>query len=289
MRALSAILLLLGGLSEALPQPGPDGGLSLARPEVVWIPGGWFFRGSDRDDVDYALWLCLEDWRGLAPEACPEELFIEEAPQQRVWISAFGMDRTEVTHAAWRRCVVANRCPPPRVSDADERLAAADYPVVGVTWAEAAGYCEFAGGRLPTESEWERGARGIDRRRFPWGRHYNPALANHGRAPRRTDTADGYGFAAPVGSYPAAASPFGLVDMAGNAWEWTADRWAPDAYLDGDRVDPRGPATGGERIVRGGSWRFPAYALRVTNRARLGEGDSWPDVGFRCAYDTTGR
>src|SRR5258706_16107315 len=95
-------------------------------------------------------------------------------------------------------------------------------PVAAITIEEAQAYCRFAGGRLPTEDEWERAARGSVRNRFPWGRHYDPALANHGRAPLGPDPSDGFALAAPVGSFPAGASPYGLLDMAGNVWEWTS-------------------------------------------------------------------
>lgn len=295
-RLVLALLLLGSGvLPAADPQPGPDRRVVTQRPDVVWIPAGWFIRGSDEADIAYAIELCQRD----RLPSCPADLFLEEAPQERVWVSAYGIDRTEVTNAAWRRCVAANRCPPTRINGASpgvaRRVGLPAHPASGITWAEAQAYCEWVGGRLPTEAEWERAGRGHDDRRFPWGNHYNPRLANHGQPghhgalsvvlPGRPDGADGFRYAAPVGSFPSAASPFGLVDMAGNVWEWTADGYDPEAYVDSPRVDPRGPRQQGLRVVRGGSWRHPAYTLRVTNRAAMAEGDAEPDVGFRCAYD----
>jgi formylglycine-generating enzyme required for sulfatase activity len=159
-------------------------------------------------------------------------------------------------------------------------------PVTGIAFREAADYCEGVAGRLPTEAEWERAARGGDRRRFPWGRYYNERLANHGSATGRSDPSDGALHSAPVGSYVDGQSPYGVRDLAGNVWEWTSDRFAADAYVSlTSRVDPTGPDTGGERVVRGGSWRSPPFTLRAANRAPMPEGDWAPDLGFRCAYD----
>lgn len=241
--------------------------------------------GASEGEIAYAVELCLDrriiPTRSLAPDldgACSARRFIPETPQRRVWTDAYGIDRTEVTHAAWRRCVAAGRCPPSRIPDDDMRLAAPQMPVTGVTWEEAAGYCRSVGGRLPTEAEWERAARGTGRHRFPWGRQYNDRLANHGRAPQGPDARDGFAFAAPVGSFPSGASPYGLLDMAGNAWEWTAS--TPDARDVGPGTDPRV-----YRVVRGGSWAQPPELMRVTHRVWLPSGEHRSDLGLRCAYD----
>jgi len=160
------------------------------------------------------------------------------------------------------------------------------HPVAGVTFAEAAAYCAFAGGRLPTEAEWERAARGDapEGRRFPWGDPYGSRLTNHGQGIASPDGVDGHRYAAPVASYPDGASPFGLYDMAGNVWEWTVDRFRPRAYESGTSVDPVGDGLGSERIVRGGSWRSSPVTHRVTYRAAVAETRFEPDLGFRCAY-----
>jgi formylglycine-generating enzyme required for sulfatase activity len=178
--------------------------------------------------------------------------------------------------------VAAGRCVPPRLDDTDPRLGGDAMPVAGIGWAEAVAYRAFVGGRMPTEQEWEKAARGDSRRRFPWGRYYHPRLANHGRPPRRPDGSDGFRFAAPVASFPDGASPYGVLDMAGNVWKWTAS--APTArdfeVLGHRRVDPHR-----YRILRGGSWAHPAVALRVTHRSFLSVEDARSDLGFRCAYD----
>jgi formylglycine-generating enzyme required for sulfatase activity len=251
---------------------------------IVWIPEGPFTMGASESDLSFAIELCQDEHELAVAEGCTRERFAHELPPRRVYLRAFGIDRTEVTQAAWRRCVAAGRCVPPRVTDADARFGADALPVVAIRWDEAARYCEFVGGRLPTEEEWEKAARGDSRRRFPWGRRYHSRLANHGRPPRRPDPGDGYRFAAPVGSFPDGASPYGVLDMAGNVWEWTAS--APTAR-DFEVLGHRGADPGVYRILRGGSWAHPAVALRVTHRAFMPATDARSDVGVRCAYDPT--
>jgi formylglycine-generating enzyme required for sulfatase activity len=283
--------LALGGLvaSGLWPQAGEVSHLRIEPPSIVWLSAGSFVMGANDRDIVYAVDLCVSERplpvRSLAPEmdgACSPRRFVQEAPQRRVWTGAYGMDRTEVTHAAWRRCVAAGRCPPSRIRDDDERLAAPTMPVTGVTWDEARAYCRHAGGRLPSEMEWERAARGQVRNRFPWGRLYNSRLANHGRSPAGPDGSDGYALAAPVGSYPSGASSYGLLDMAGNAWEWTA------SVPTDDDVGPGADASV-YRVIRGGSWAQPPEAMRVTNRVWLAAAEHRSDLGLRCAYDPPGQ
>lgn len=283
-----AIGLVLGCLTAVgvLPQTDDGTHLAVSPPPIIWIEAGTFVMGADDRDVDFAVRLCMASsplrFESLAPDtdgACGRHRFMMETPRHPVWTAAYGIDRTEVTHHGWRSCVIAGRCPPPRTSGEDERLAPSHMPVAGVTWDEARRYCEFAHGRLPTDAEWERAARGGDRRRrFPWGRQYNSGLANHGRFPSGPDDEDGWSLAAPVGSYPGGASPYGLLDVAGNVWEWTAD--AP-----GDREIGAGADPAVYRIIRGGSWAQPPEVLRVTHRGWQPVGSQHGDVGLRCAYD----
>ena len=248
----------------------------------VWIEGGWFLRGSNDADLRVAVRLCNRETY-LNEEICSggvmTQILAAETPQRRIYVSAFGIDRTEVTRASWQRCVDAGRCPPPRVGASAALLSEPEMPVTGVDFHEAEQYCAFVGGRLPTETEWERAARGADGRRFPWGWQYNDRFANHGGA------IDGYRYLARVGSFPHGASPHGLLDMAGNVWEWTSDHYDPMSYRTGLDVDPRGAETGGERVTRGGSWRSAAHELRVGLRVPRAAGTSAPDLGLRCAYD----
>jgi formylglycine-generating enzyme len=259
--------------------------LTAVRPPVVWIPGGWFVRGSGVSDVRQALVLCLFRRDAVFPGGCTEEDFADERPARRSWVSSFGLDRTEVSQREWRHCVHAGACPPPRLSEADPRVSDPRHPVAGVTWDEAGAYCRWRRGRLPTEAEWERAARGSSARQFPWGDAYNERLANHGRAGDRPDGVDGYRHAAPVDGFVDGASPYGVLQMAGNVWEWTADHYQPDAYGKDVRVDPRGPPEGVGRVVRGGSWRSPPHMMRAAHRDHRLPEQAWADVGVRCAYD----
>lgn len=258
--------------------------VQLSVPAIVRIPAGEFTMGTDNHDLDIALSLCRAAHEDLVE--CSAETFAAELPTHRVYVAEFGLDRTEVTQAAYRRCAVAGFCSPTRMSETDERIAAADYPVVGVSFADAQRYCEFVGGRLPTEAEWERAARGDTSHAFPWGDIYNPHLANHtSQHSDDVNDVDGYRMLAPVGSYPDAASPFGIVDMAGNVYEWTADYFAEDYYATSPRVNPEGPLHGAARVVRGGSWRSAPFSLLVSRRASVPENTRDIELGFRCAYE----
>jgi hypothetical protein len=154
----------------------------------------------------------------------------------------------------------------------------ADWPVTNVTWSDAAAYCSWRGGRLPTEAEWEYGARGRETFLYPWGNEPNAALANIN---------DHFSGLTPVGNFPDALSPFGLADMAGNAWEWVSDWYSPDYYAQSAQTNPLGPDLGTMRIVRGGSFRiFDITGLdeaRATQRRPLESASALDDVGFRCA------
>ena len=142
---------------------------------------------------------------------------------------------------------------------------------------QAADYCAFVGGRLPTEAEWEKACRGTNGDTFPWGN----AAADCTKA----NTEGCVGSAVEVGLLPAGASPYGALDMAGNVWEWTADWYAADAYATQPAVDPTGPATGTIKVYRGGSSGNLADLARCSNRASTYSPDyGGTGLGFRCAY-----
>jgi sulfatase modifying factor 1 len=287
MRRLSVTAIVVVCLGTAL-HAGAERFVSahLNPGEVVRIGDGWFAMGSDDADVAFAVELCKAqaDERGL----CRPELFADEQPQHRVFVEALRIDRTEVSQGDYRRCVQRGACAPLRIAEVDARVSQPEQPASGVTWEEAARYCAWVGGRLPTEAEWERAARGNSARRFPWGRFWNSRIANHG-GDGQPDAHDGYDYAAPVTALPDGQSAYGLLNMAGNAWELTADTYDREAYAKAAQAEPRSGAkpnaTGDERVMRGGSWRAPAYALRVTQRAAIKANESRPDVGFRCAYN----
>lgn len=232
---------------------------------MVFIPAGDFLMGSASTD----------------PEADADE-----QPRHVVYLDEFWIDEVEVSNYNYNRCLEAGGCSPPQVGsglfDGD------DLPVVGVDWEQSADYCAWAGARLPTEAEWEKAARGVDGRQFPWGNEFDGALLNYCDANCVADwrdfgADDGYRYTAPVGSYPAGASPYGVLDMSGNVWEWTADWYAADAYARSVYKNPTGPASGLQRVIRGGSWFYAGKSLRVTRRHKDAPLSRYDNIGFRCA------
>ncbi len=150
-----------------------------------------------------------------------------------------------------------------------------DYPVVEVTWYGAWAYCEWACGHLPTEAEWEKAARSTDSRLYPWGDEIDCDHAQY---------ANCGGGLLPANSKPAGASPYGVLGLAGNVWEWVADWYADDYYAASPAENPDGPSTGSTRVLRGGSWEYDRKHLRAANRRHNGPAVSMHDYGFRCVF-----
>lgn len=211
-----------------------------------------------------------------------------EQPQHTVDLAAFWVDQTEVTNGMYALCVLEGGCTPPFLTYTLTRqvyyedLSFAEYPVVNVTWLQAVDYCSWAGRRLPTEAEWEKAARGTDARLYPWGnetptcellRFGNPGP---GQPSCEEDTAE-------VGTFTQGASPYGVMDMSGNVWEWTADWYAPDAYQSGPIENPAGPSGGETKVLRGGAFNDGAATVRATNRHHTAPDNPSYFIGFRCA------
>jgi formylglycine-generating enzyme required for sulfatase activity len=200
----------------------------------------------------------------------------DEYPERPITLSAFQIDRTEVTNNAYRMCVRAKACDPTQYLD-DDDLGQDDHPVVGVTWDDAANFCKWVGKRLPTEAEWECAAKGNDTRKWPWSGPFKASAAN-------TALPDHHEKTAPVGQYMEGESPHGVLDMAGNAAEWVADYYDPTFYRTSKQDhDPKGPESGRERVVRGGSYLSSAHQVRVAARSRKQPTETSNTLGFRCA------
>ncbi len=282
---------------EGLSMSAHTGGvvaLRLPRSDRTRIPGGTFEMGSRDAEMRVALGLCQRETYGAQ---CARERgavassLRAEGPAHDVTVSTFFLDRLEVDVGHYNRCVASGSCAMAGYPQGDHRFDRNELPVTHVRWVDAATYCRWIGGRLPTEAEWEYAAEGPRGRRFPWGNLYNPHLANHGSfAPDSEDASDGFPSLAPVGSFPDGATPNGVFDLAGNAAEWVLD-WLerdPDGngYPTGPQTNPQGPSFSTEgHVVRGGSYLTPSWMLRTRSRGATSRASS--DIGFRCAYDLT--
>jgi len=206
----------------------------------------------------------------------------EESPSRNVYVDAFYLDRFEITTERFAKFLEATGAiSEPDGWDEAKSSAARELPVVGVDWREADAYCRWAGKRLPTESEWERAARGTDARAYPWGNE--PPSPD--RARFATSASGPYqGGLAAVGSHAAGQSSEGVQDLAGNASEWVAD-WYSESFATGDVRNPKGPESGPGKGIRGGGWQEPAERLRSTKRFHASPDTRADDIGFRCARD----
>jgi formylglycine-generating enzyme required for sulfatase activity len=206
----------------------------------------------------------------------------DEAPQRKIHVSAFYLDRYEVTTERYAKFLQATGSThPPLGWETLDLGHGSDLAVTGVDWRDADAYCRWAGKRLPTEAEWEKAARGTDARRYPWG-DASPTL-DHANYQNASPSAYDGGLAA-VGTHPAGKSPYGVHDLAGNAAEWVAD-WYAESFPSNDVLDPKGPASGAARVIRGGGRFDPDERIKATRRWYANPDTQAEDIGFRCARD----
>lgn len=230
---------------------------------MVYIPAGEFTMGSN--DYD------------------------NEKPPHKVYLDAYSIDKYEVTNAQYKECVSVGKCKKPHDTTWYDDSNYANHPVVYVDWNMANAYCAWVEKRLPTEAEWEKAARGENSLTFPWGNDWDINKCNSGEYQGsltiiKMANMDMRRGTLPVGSFPESVSPYGVMDMAGNVWEWVSDWYDVDYYQNSPEKNPKGPSKGEYKGLRGGSWGSAAlFYLRATYRNGHGPNYSDDFVGFRCA------
>ena len=254
--------------------------------EMVLIPAGPSLMGST--PAQTAALIDKDD-------RLASDFFHAEQPQHTVSLPAFYIDRYPVTNAQYAAFIAATGHPTPKYwTDAPHMgteqpfpvgAKHGGHPVVGVSYADAMAYCEWAGKRLPTEAEWEKAARGgLVNQNYPWGNESSRNYANTAGAWGK----DKWLWTSPVGSFP--PNGYGLSDTAGNVFEWCADWFAPDYYQRTQGENPQGPKAGQTRVLRGGSWSntvFGIYQMRCAYRFHTRPETRNLTIGFRCAATLT--
>lgn len=277
MTVVMSIALLAGAWVRAAEELQPAAGGQQGVPDVVQgkdgapmvlIPAGAFTMGSN--------------------EGLPAE-----RPEHVVTLDAYAIDRYEVSLRLYRRFLQEAQRDAPPTWDDEAAETVGDRPAIGVSWADASAYCTWAGKRLPTEAEWEKGARGTDGRKYPWG-PMQPFvdIANYNRGVWVSEavtlvnvTGGVEGMSVRHGLKEGGRSPYGLHHMAGNAAEWVGDWYDREYYAKSPDKNPTGPAKGEKKVIRGGSWSDLPVALRSS--ARVSAEPDFQDraIGFRCAMD----
>lgn len=224
-------LLAAAGCGE--PPPGPAD-VTL---ELVEVPGGNFVMGCDAADP------ACEDY---------------ESPTHEIFLDDFEITKYEITQAQYQACIADQACSEPKCDfNPSDR---GNYPVACASWQQASEFCAWAGLNLPTEAQWEKAARGDDGRKYPWGNE--EPTCDH------ASFLGCSGLRQPVGSFPQGASPYGVMDMAGNVPEWVADWYSPTYYENAPISDPGGPNDGDFKVFRGGSFASIPEFLRTYDRSK---------------------
>jgi len=216
----------------------------------------------------------------------------DEQPVHTVFLDAFWIDQTEVTNAMYKLCVQSGACSQPSTTTYYGDATYSDHPVVFVSWNQAVAYCAWVGRRLPTEAEWEKAATwesaANKKRVYPWGNDFDCQRGNF-----EGSDCDGYDQTSPARSFPSGASPYGVLDMGGNAWEWVHDAFLETDPFTGGKTyyavspaaNPSGPdpKTSIYRVLRGGAWEHNFGFGRSAYRLWFGLDDTYNFTGFRCA------
>ena len=246
--------------------------------EMVLIPAGEFAMGSDKKKDRLA--------------------YRSEIPQRTVYLDPFLIGKYEVTALEYLKFVLATDRLPQldwRYDGGNFQDTMAHHPIMHVSWYDADAYCKWAGKRLPTEAEWEKAARGVDGRLFPWGNEYaGPTRANFGRTGLSGPVRDRperlllYPPIISVDRYENAVSPYGLYQTIGNVAEWVSDWYDQDYYKTAPDRNPKGPETGTQKAFRGGGWMDSTTTMRAAMRNGTDPRTKINWMGFRCARDAQG-
>jgi iron(II)-dependent oxidoreductase len=249
--------------SERIGIPPKAQALLARHPEMVFVPGGKFVMGNENDSDADNMPVDSSRREGVSRLA----LLATEKPRRSVELGPFLIDKYEVTNAEYKKFRNAHDFPREQ----------ADYPVTGISWHEARAYASWAGKRLPTEEEWEKAARGVDGRKWPWGDIFERGKCNLGS-----------GVARP-GSFPGDKSPYGAYDMAANVQEWTSSAFvvypgnkSENIRFDSEKMVVRGSYYGGNDFLARCSMRFCALPGAPGEKPN---GQNYEYIGFRCAMD----
>lgn len=288
---VSCVVMIIALIAIAFSQPSPRVN-PIDDATLVRVPAGEFVMGNDVADIDRM-------WRRLGWDPNWKQHTRSEQPAHRVRLDGFWMYRDLVTVAQYRKFCGATSRQMPQVPTWGWKE---NHPVVNVSWVDAKAYCAWAKGRLPSEAEWEYAASGgKGRTTFIWGndlprdrkvanladesfrraKYYGPSFRNF------QNYDDGYPYTSPVDAYP--ANGLGLRDMTGNVWQWCEDRYAADYYRNSPISNPKGPAQGSRRVLRGGAFDTPPEMTRVNRRLSNNPDVRQEEKGFRCVQDAPGR
>ena len=272
------LILACGGITNA--ELTPTAEKTLATIEWVSIPAGEFVMGSTPEEAEAAY----TDAK-LRSSLLELHAFKAEVPSHTVFLSRYHISKYEITNAQYRAFIEATGRPTPRGHNGeetwkDENFNADEQPVVGVTWFDAQAFAEWIGASLPTEAQWERAARGTERRIYPWG-NAPPKARHHANFARR------FNRPTPIGQFPNGISSNGIYDLAGNVWEWCLDEYNVTFYELSEKEAKKNPLylrfrdVLRARVIRGGAWDLGSAFLRSGLRFKFYPLDSTHTIGFR--------